>query len=245
MHSLLGCTILPTTACRARSVDLASWMLLSCPSRCHKSVTSVLFRHPLRKLLIAFARPMAGTSGISSHSPATHGTLEPSPAPASAPYNASRRMMLHRAQSQLAAPARPHARMCAPRVHKVSKRSLVVTAAAQPEEPTSSSASAPPSLQAQLQTFVNKYETNALSSGVGALAVTGWCVAHGQDPATAAGISVMAVVVALVSVSCGCLFLHQNIGQHLWEGSCCRVYAAGCQAGDSRSDSLVDIVPAC
>jgi hypothetical protein len=149
--------------------------------------------------------------------------------------------MLHRAQSQLAAPARPHTRMCAPRVHKVSKRSLVVTAAAQPEEPTSSSASAPPSLQAQLQTFVNKYETNALSSGVGALAVTGWCVAHGQDPATAAGISVMSVVVALVSVSCGCLFPHQNIGQHLWEDICCRVQAAGCQAGDSRSDSLADI----
>jgi hypothetical protein len=91
--------------------------------------------------------------------------------------------------------------MCAPRVHKVGKRNLVVTAAAQPEEPTSSSASPPPALQAQLQAFVTKYETNALSSGVGALAVTGWCVAHGQDPATAAGISVMSVVVALVSVS--------------------------------------------
>ncbi|KAF6266644.1 hypothetical protein COO60DRAFT_7573 [Scenedesmus sp. NREL 46B-D3] len=107
-------------------------------------------------------------------------------------------MMLHRAQSQLAASAQPRTRMWDLRVHKVSKRSLVVTAAAQPEEPTSSSTSPPPPLQAQLQTFVNKYETNALSSGVGALAVTGWCVAHGQDPATAAGLSVMSVVVALV-----------------------------------------------
>lgn len=121
---------------------------------------------------------------------------------ATAPYDASRRMMLQRAQSQLAAPAQGRTPMCAPRMHKLSKRSLVVTAAAQPEEP-SSSTSPPPSLQAQLQTFANKYETNALSSGVGALAVTGWCVAHGQDPATAAGISVMSVVVALVSGGCG------------------------------------------
>jgi hypothetical protein len=113
-------------------------------------------------------------------------------------------MMLQRAQSQLAAPLQPRARMVAPRLQRIGKRSLVVTAAAQPEEPTSST-SPPPSLQAQLQAFVNKYETNALSSGVGALAVTGWCVAHGQDPATAAGISVMSVVAALVSASFRCI----------------------------------------
>jgi hypothetical protein len=148
------------------------------------------------------------------------------------PYNASRRMLLQRAQAQLAAPAQARTRMCAPRMHKLSKRSLVVTAAAQPEEPTSST-SAPPSLQAQLQTFVNKYESNALSSGVGALAVTGWCVAHGQDPATAAGISVMSVVVALVSLSCGGLFARSLQHGVRFGSMCCRVQLDACHTGIS------------
>jgi hypothetical protein len=38
-----------------------------------------------------------------------------------------------------------------------------------------------------------------LSTGCGALAVTAYCVARGQDPATAAGITVTATVVALVA----------------------------------------------
>ncbi len=40
---------------------------------------------------------------------------------------------------------------------------------------------------------------DVLSTGVGALAVTGYCVARGQDPATAAAITVTATVVALVA----------------------------------------------
>lgn len=38
-----------------------------------------------------------------------------------------------------------------------------------------------------------------LSTGCGALAVTGYCVLRGQDPATAAGITVTATVAALVA----------------------------------------------
>lgn len=78
-----------------------------------------------------------------------------------------------------------------------------MAATAQPDqsEPTPPVQPQQPSLSQSFQLFVSRYEGNALASGVGALAVTSWCVAHGQDALTAAGITGSAVVLALVSHS--------------------------------------------
>lgn len=42
-----------------------------------------------------------------------------------------------------------------------------------------------------------------LSTGLGALTVTGYCVARGQDPGLAASITVTATIVALVGSAAG------------------------------------------
>lgn len=56
---------------------------------------------------------------------------------------------------------------------------------------------------------VQRYEHSMLSSGIGAGAVTTWCMLHGQSPAEAAVITVVSTITALVSV------LHNLAGQPL------------------------------
>ncbi|GBF94041.1 hypothetical protein Rsub_07309 [Raphidocelis subcapitata] len=58
-------------------------------------------------------------------------------------------------------------------------------------------AAAKPALLSTFDRMLSRYDF--LSTGCGALAVTGYCVARGQDPGTAAAITVTATVVALVA----------------------------------------------
>lgn len=51
-------------------------------------------------------------------------------------------------------------------------------------------------------THTQRYEHSLLSSGVGAAAVTTWCVLHGQSPGEAAVITVVSTITALVSWWC-------------------------------------------
>jgi len=65
--------------------------------------------------------------------------------------------------------------------------------------------------------FLQRYEQKLLPSTVGALAVTTYCVARGQEPATAAVITVVATVTALVSPAvpgCSVLFMYAA-GQYM------------------------------
>ncbi|KAF8072954.1 hypothetical protein HT031_000614 [Scenedesmus sp. PABB004] len=81
---------------------------------------------------------------------------------------------------------------------------LRVSATAQPESEPASRNSPPAGtgllapLRQSCDRLVQRYEHSLLSSGVGALAVTSWCVAHGQEPSTAAGVTVAATITALV-----------------------------------------------
>jgi hypothetical protein len=47
---------------------------------------------------------------------------------------------------------------------------------------------------------VQRYEHSMLSSGIGAGAVTTWCMLHGQSPAEAAVITVVSTITALVGL---------------------------------------------
>jgi len=53
-------------------------------------------------------------------------------------------------------------------------------------------------MQTSFEKFLQRYEHSMLSSGIGAAAVTTWCMAHGQAPGTAAAITVMSTITALV-----------------------------------------------
>lgn len=48
-------------------------------------------------------------------------------------------------------------------------------------------------------TSPQRYEQSMLSSGIGAAAVTTWCMMHGQSPGEAAAITVVSTITALVS----------------------------------------------
>jgi len=53
-------------------------------------------------------------------------------------------------------------------------------------------------MQVSMDKFMQKYEHSMLSSGIGAAAVTTYCMLHGQSPGEAAAITVMSTITALV-----------------------------------------------
>lgn len=83
---------------------------------------------------------------------------------------------------------------------KQRPRAVRVRAERQDDAPGSgarSTAAAKPALFSHVDRMLTRYDF--LSTGCGALAVTGYCVMRGQDPGTAALITVTATVVALVA----------------------------------------------
>lgn len=82
-------------------------------------------------------------------------------------------------------------RLPAPARRPVCSRRAAVSVRAELNDPLRNVSSA-------VDSFLRRYDV--LSTGVGALVVTSWCVyAHGQDPWTALSITATSTVVALVA----------------------------------------------
>lgn len=102
-------------------------------------------------------------------------------------------------------------------VSALQRRRAVRVAAVQQQDSNTetrtpeSSLSALQSLQKSYDRFMVKYENSILSAGVGALMVTTYCVLNGQSPVEAAGITVCATLVALVSFCAMLLTYKANV----------------------------------
>lgn len=82
------------------------------------------------------------------------------------------------------------------RVPNYCRRSLKVVAEQQSSSPTARVSEFVEQLQRTASATVQRYDF--ASAGLGALAVTTFCVARGQDPATALSITAASTVVALL-----------------------------------------------
>jgi hypothetical protein len=76
-------------------------------------------------------------------------------------------------------------------------RRLTVLAVQEPDRQQQQVGSSLSNVQQDVESLLKRYDF--LSAGVGALAVTSFCVARGQDPATALGITAASTVVALLA----------------------------------------------